>query len=140
PREGEGGWRRTAGALTTEPQLKTAAPRATANALAFICDDHRPPVQQKMIVRARVVVTMDGPPIENGAVRVRGERIIEVGKFSDLGDADEIVDLGDHILLPGLINAHCHLDYTCLHGKIPPTQSFADWIRAINAEKAKLSP
>ena len=92
-----------------------------------------------MIIRAQVVVTMDGPPIENGAVRVRGERIIEVGKFPDLADTDEIVDLGDRILLPGLINAHCHLDYTCLHGKIPPSQSFADWIRAINAKKAKLS-
>jgi Cytosine deaminase and related metal-dependent hydrolases len=139
PREGEAGGRRTAGALTKEPQLKTAAPRDTANAFAFICDDHRPPLQQKMIVRARVVVTMDGPPIENGAVRVRGERIIEVGKFSDLADTDEIADLGDHILLPGLINAHCHLDYTCLRGKIAPPQSFADWIRAINGEKAKLS-
>jgi cytosine/adenosine deaminase-related metal-dependent hydrolase len=93
-----------------------------------------------MILRARTVVTMDGPPIENGAVRVRGERIIEVGKFSQLtSGADETVDLGEHILLPGLINAHCHLDYTCLRGKIPPPQSFADWIRAINAEKAKLS-
>jgi cytosine/adenosine deaminase-related metal-dependent hydrolase len=92
-----------------------------------------------MIVRARVVVTMDGPPIENGAVRVRGEQILEVGKFLDLAGTDEMIDLGDHILLPGLINAHCHLDYTCLHGKISPPQSFADWIRAINAEKAKLS-
>ena len=92
-----------------------------------------------MILRARAVVTMDGPPIENGAVRVHGERIIDVGKFSDLAGTDEIVDLGDHILLPGLINAHCHLDYTCLRGKIPTSQSFTDWIRAINAEKAKLS-
>jgi cytosine/adenosine deaminase-related metal-dependent hydrolase len=92
-----------------------------------------------MILRARTVVTMDGPPIENGAVRVRGERIIEVGKFSDLAGTDEIVDLGNHILLPGLINAHCHLDYSCLRGKIPPPQSFTDWVRAINAEKAKLS-
>src|SRR5438876_3301395 len=93
-----------------------------------------------MILRARTVITMGDPPIENGAVRVRGERIIEVGKFSDLASSDdEIVDLGDHILLPGLINAHCHLDYTCLRAKIPPPQSFADWIRAINAEKAKLS-
>jgi cytosine/adenosine deaminase-related metal-dependent hydrolase len=92
-----------------------------------------------MIVRARVVITMDGPPIENGGVRVRGEQILEIGKFSDLVGTDEIVDLGDHILLPGLINAHCHLDYACLRGKIPPPQSFANWIRAINAEKAKLS-
>ena len=92
-----------------------------------------------MILRAHTVVTMDGPPIENGAVQVRGERIIDVGKFSDLVSPDEIVDLGEQILLPGLINAHCHLDYTCLRGKIPPPHSFAEWIRAINAEKAKLS-
>ncbi len=44
------------------------------------------------------------------------------------------------MLLPGLINAHCHLDYTCLRGKIPPQKSFTDWIRAINAEKSELSP
>jgi len=44
------------------------------------------------------------------------------------------------VLLPGLINAHCHLDYTCLRGKIPPQDSFTDWIRAINAEKLELSP
>ena len=93
-----------------------------------------------MILRARTVVTMDGPPIENGAVRVRGDRILEVGESSQLASSnDEIVDLGEDILLPGLINAHCHLDYTCLRGKIAPPQSFADWIRAINAEKAKLS-
>ena len=54
--------------------------------------------------------------------------------------SDEIVDLGEQALLPGLINAHCHLDYTCLRGKLPPQGSFTDWIRAINAEKAKLFP
>src|SRR5207248_4620878 len=34
----------------------------------------------------------------------------------------------------------CHLDYTCLRAKIPRQESFTGWIRAINAEKAKLSP
>lgn len=93
-----------------------------------------------MIVCARVVVTMDGAPIENGAVRIAGNRIAEVGDFAGIASAgEEVIDLGDSVLLPGLINAHCHLDYTCLRGKIPPQESFADWIRAINAEKAKLT-
>jgi len=95
-----------------------------------------------MIIRARVVVTMDGRPIENGAVAVSGNRIIDVGKFSEISarhSGQTLRDLGEQALLPGFINAHCHLDYTCLRGKIPPQQSFADWIRAINAEKAKVS-
>jgi cytosine/adenosine deaminase-related metal-dependent hydrolase len=96
-----------------------------------------------MIIRARVVVTMDGPPIENGAVAISSGRIDDVGKFSEVSkrySGEEVVDLGEQALLPGFINAHCHLDYTCLRGKIPRQKSFTDWIRAINAEKAKLSP
>ena len=119
-----------------------------------------------MIIRARIVVTMDGPPIENGAVAISKNQIddappgsspsraarlcrsapagsvVEVGKFDSIkkGNSGEVLDLGEQALLPGLINAHCHLDYTCLRGKIPPRISFADWIRAINAEKAKLLP
>jgi len=95
----------------------------------------------EVIVRARTVVTMDGPPIDNGAVAVSGNQIVDVGQFDQIKkrNAGEIVDLGKQALLPGLINVHCHLDYTCFRGKIPPQKTFADWIRAINAEKAKLS-
>jgi aminodeoxyfutalosine deaminase len=86
---------------------------------------------------------MDGPPIENGAVAFSGDRIADVGKFSDVAKThagQEVVDLGEQAVLPGLINAHCHLDYTCLRGQIPRQKSFTDWIRVINAEKTKLSP
>jgi aminodeoxyfutalosine deaminase len=94
-----------------------------------------------MILRARYVVTMDGPPIENGAVAINGNRIIDVGTFDEIRARapDKVVDLGERALLPGLINAHCHLDYTGLRGKIAPQQSFTDWIHAINAAKARLS-
>ncbi len=97
---------------------------------------------EKMILRARIVVTMDGAPIENGAVAISGNRIVDVGTFDGVKarNSGEVVDLGEQALLPGLINAHCHLDYTCLRGKVSPQKSFADWIRAINTEKAKLSP
>ena len=94
-----------------------------------------------MIYRARVVVTMDGSPIENGAVAISENRIFDVGSFGEIKarNSGEIVDLGERALLPGLINTHCHLDYTCLRGKIAPPKSFTDWIRAINAAKARLS-
>src|SRR5436309_632114 len=95
-----------------------------------------------MILRARTVVTMDGPPIENGAVAISANRITDVGKFREIKGryAGEIHDLGEQALLPGLINTHCHLDYTCLAGSIPAQNSFTAWVRSINAEKAKLSP
>jgi cytosine/adenosine deaminase-related metal-dependent hydrolase len=93
------------------------------------------------IVRARVVVPMVGEPIENGAVAITGNRIAAVGPFEEVktGYRGDVLDLGEHILLPGLINAHCHLDYTRLRGQIPPQKSFTDWIRAINASKAELT-
>ncbi len=95
-----------------------------------------------MIVRARSVVTMDGPPIQNGAVVISGNQIVDVGRFDEIKtrNAGTALDLGEQALLPGLINAHCHLDYTCLRGKIPCQKSFTDWIRAINSEKSKLAP
>jgi aminodeoxyfutalosine deaminase len=95
-----------------------------------------------MILRARLLVTMDGAPIENGAVAVSEDRIVDVGKFPEIQSRNarhDVVDLGEQALLPGLINAHCHLDYTCLRGRIPPPRSFTDWIRAINAAKAGLA-
>jgi cytosine/adenosine deaminase-related metal-dependent hydrolase len=114
----------------------------SAVAKRHIDGGQRPPLQQNMIIRARIVVTMDGAPIENGAVVVSANRIVDVGKFDEIKTrhAGKTVDLGEQALLPGLINAHCHLDYTCLRGKIPPEKSFADWIRAINAAKAELRP
>lgn len=94
-----------------------------------------------MIIRSRVVAPMANEPIEDGAVVVEGNKIAAVGRFPDVKRdyTGEVLDLGEQILLPGLINAHCHLDYTMLRGKIGPQRSFADWIVAINAHKAALT-
>jgi len=94
-----------------------------------------------MIIRARTVVPMEGEPIHDGAVAVSGAKITDVGRFHEVTQrqSGEVLDLGEQVLMPGLINAHCHLDYTMLRGKIPPQRSFSDWIQAINAEKAKLT-
>jgi aminodeoxyfutalosine deaminase len=93
-----------------------------------------------MIVRSRVVVPMVGDPIEDAAVVIAGRQIADVGRFEEVRarHGGDVLDLGEQILLPGLINAHCHLDYTLLRGQIPPQHSFNDWIWAINAHKAAL--
>ena len=94
-----------------------------------------------MIIRARTVVPVASDPIDDGAVAVNTNEITAFGEFDEIRrqHGGDVVDLGEMILLPGLINAHCHLDYTVLRGKIGPRDSFADWIRAINAEKARLN-
>ena len=94
-----------------------------------------------MIVRARTVVPVESEPIENAAVVTAGNRIAAVGRFEEIrmDHSGAVLDLGAQTLLPGLINAHCHLDYTVLRGKIPSPQTFADWIQAINTEKTKLT-
>jgi len=93
-----------------------------------------------MILRARQVVTMDGPPIENGAVAIEGNRIVAVGTVPDLQWVSDgpVVDLGEQILLPGLINAHCHLDYTMMRGALFGGDSFASWIQRLNAMRRSL--
>lgn len=95
-----------------------------------------------MIIRARSVVTMDGPPVGNGAVLIEGGRIAAVGRWDEVrrhAPGDEVRDLGECALLPGLINAHCHLDYTGLRGSIPPPPSFSAWVAEINKRKADLT-
>jgi cytosine/adenosine deaminase-related metal-dependent hydrolase len=49
-----------------------------------------------------------------------------------------VIDLGERVLMPGLVNAHCHLDYTMMRRSIQPQRSFTEWIRRINALKRSL--
>jgi cytosine/adenosine deaminase-related metal-dependent hydrolase len=91
-----------------------------------------------MILRARIVLPMRGQAIRDGIIEVAGSRIIRVGKWGDLGASDrrQAVDLGENALLPGLVNAHCHLDYTNMAGQFPPPKVFTDWLRLITTAKS----
>jgi len=95
-----------------------------------------------MILRARIVAPVSRPPIENGAVCLSGGRVTWVGPRGEIPEshrAGDEVDLGEVILLPGLVNAHCHLDYTGMAGQIPPPKSFTNWIKSIVAFKSTWS-
>jgi cytosine/adenosine deaminase-related metal-dependent hydrolase len=94
-----------------------------------------------MILRARTVLPIAQPPIENGAVVISGNRIRAFGAWNDLSrSTDEpVLDLGEVILLPGFVNAHCHLDYTDMAGELPPPKTFTEWISLITAAKTAWS-
>ena len=68
-------------------------------------------------------------------MRLDGGRISEIGPWSECSNQSDAEDLGEVILMPGLVNAHCHLNYTDFVGAIPST-SFTEWIRAIVDLKA----
>jgi aminodeoxyfutalosine deaminase len=84
------------------------------------------------------VLPISSPGIENGAVLVRGNKVAAVGPWREIvrkGNA-KVVDLGEAALLPGLVNAHCHLDYTDMAGHLRPTGIFTDWLKLITELKA----
>jgi cytosine/adenosine deaminase-related metal-dependent hydrolase len=91
-----------------------------------------------MILRARTILSLTAPPIEDGAVFIEGNRVRSVMPWKNLRPHVNVktCDLGEVILLPGLINAHCHLDYTDMAGQLPPPKTFVDWIGLITAAKS----
>ena len=90
-----------------------------------------------MILRAKNVLPVTAPPIEDGAVFIDGNKIRAVLPWKNLRPhvTGKLYDLGEVILLPGLVNAHCHLDYTDMAGELPAPKNFTDWIAAITAHK-----
>ncbi|MDD5201257.1 MAG: amidohydrolase family protein [Terrimicrobiaceae bacterium] len=95
-----------------------------------------------LLHRSRLVLPLAGPPIEDGALVADGSIIAGVGLFDELRaqfSSMDTVDHGETILLPGLINAHCHLDFTVMRGAILPNSSFSAWVRRINELKRTLT-
>jgi aminodeoxyfutalosine deaminase len=95
----------------------------------------------QLLLRARIVLPVSQPPVRDGAVLISGKRIAAVGRWRDLSrhSRQEPVDLGDAVLMPGLVNAHCHLDYTDMAGQLPPPKVFPDWLKLITSTKAEWS-
>ena len=89
-----------------------------------------------VLILADAVFPVARPPIAQGAVAFQGPAILDVGpapalrkKFPDAG----VVELPNHILLPGLVNAHCHLELSYLHGRFAPPRHFTQWVADLMA-------
>src|SRR5258707_12053084 len=100
-----------------------------------------------LIKNAHVLVTMDEQrrEIADGALFVRDNVIELVGSTADLSrlsdSADEVLDLSDCVVLPGLVNTHHHM-YQSLTRAIPGAQNHElfDWLTALYKLWAHLTP
>jgi len=113
-----------------KPTIKRLAPRrvllccvliAQLSSSALVASPQRRGARVDLIVSGGTVVTMDGGRrvIEDGAVAVRGGRIVAVGRRADIArrfSAPEVIDAAGKAVIPGLINGHTHVPMVLFRG------------------------
>jgi cytosine/adenosine deaminase-related metal-dependent hydrolase len=79
---------------------------------------------------------VDQPPVSNGYVTVVQNSIVEIGqrnaKNHSVESADSVIDLGEVAIIPALVNAHTHLEFSYLRQPLGwPGIEFTAWIRQV---------
>jgi 8-oxoguanine deaminase len=97
-----------------------------------------------LVRHASVLVTHDAErrEIVDGGLFASDGVITRVGPTAELPDtADEVLDLRDHVVLPGLVNTHHHLFQT-LTRAVPAAQDapLFEWLRTLYPIWARLTP
>ncbi|HEY8412598.1 MAG TPA: hypothetical protein VIK76_14395, partial [Pyrinomonadaceae bacterium] len=85
------------------------------------------------IYSASWVLPVSSAPIEHGAVAVDGPLIVGVGNAAEVAlrfpDA-RVESFGQSVIIPGLVNAHTHLELTALRGYLENEEhDFFAWLR-----------
>jgi cytosine/adenosine deaminase-related metal-dependent hydrolase len=88
------------------------------------------------------VMPIAEPPIRDGWFASDHGRIVAYGAPGPAGrrglaDGAREVDLGNVVILPGLCNAHTHLELSYLRDEVPPASQFVTWIRGVIAARRK---
>ncbi len=97
-----------------------------------------------LLVKHAYLVSMDDHQREfpDGGLFIRDGFIENVGQTSSLpADADEVLDLSGHVLLPGLVNTHHHF-YQTLTRAVPAAQdaNLFNWLKTLYPIWARLTP
>lgn len=93
------------------------------------------------LLTAGWVVPVSRPPIPRGVVAIAEGRVVWTGAARDVGaPSGPVRDLGAGVLLPGLVNAHCHLELSHLEGKVDGARGFVPWVKALVAARGADPP
>jgi 5-methylthioadenosine/S-adenosylhomocysteine deaminase len=89
---------------------------------------------------ARWILPVSSPAIENGAILVDSGRIARIGPSADVPtpESASVVELGNAVLLPGLVNVHAHPELSILRGALEDLP-FHEWISRLRRIKAGFS-
>jgi len=88
-----------------------------------------------LTLRCRWLVPMTRPAVEDGWLRVERGRIVALGRRAPPGGRGQVVDLGDAIVLPGLVNAHTHLEFSDFAEPLDARGGLPAWIRQVVAAR-----
>jgi cytosine/adenosine deaminase-related metal-dependent hydrolase len=77
---------------------------------------------------------MVGPPIENAWLRIMHGRIAAIAR-RPIGPPESRIDLGDAIILPGLVNAHTHLEFSDVRAALDAGGGLPGWIARVVATR-----
>lgn len=107
-------------------------------------NNHRTSASTKPLLRrARTLLTQnpEAPVLHNGAVLEEQGVITAVGPYPSLAHHHHgpVYDTEEHLLLPGLINAHTHIELSHLRGRLSPGTGFENWIAQLLALPARQS-
>jgi len=87
--------------------------------------------------RADWVFTGIGEPIKDGVLEVAQGKVVSVSPWN--GQKID-VELGQSLLIPGLVNRHVHLDLGGLRGKLPAPKTFTAWLMQVIAYRRTSDP
>ncbi len=91
--------------------------------------------------RAAWVLPIDAPPIRDGWVEVDGGRIVGVGAAGEPRTANPEPERRTPnaeprtVILPGLVNAHTHLELSWMRGLVPPGEAMPAWATRLIGER-----
>ena len=97
-----------------------------------------------LVKNAEVIVTMDSDrrELRGSSLYIRGNQVEQIGPAADLPrEADEVIDLTGHVVIPGLVNTHHHM-FQSLTRAIPAAQDaeLFGWLRTLYPIWSKITP
>lgn len=96
-----------------------------------------------LLYAAKHLLPVASAPIQNGAVLVHDGRIVAVGRRKDVVKAHpgvEVRELGDAVIVPGLVNAHTHVELSFMNGEPPAGGAFMPWLADLVAKRSQAEP